>query len=138
MTDPILFRFTVRNDVTAETAQFLGQGASIPEAWAEGWANACEDFGKSSSGAPPISVAKLAVTLSDGRVVHRRPAAFASRAPYQDGEDAKPAPTPEPVPVAAPLTVIASQTAPSAPPRPMRPRPRKPQAEQDLFGHSGR
>lgn len=68
-----------------EVAVFLGQGTTEAEACKEGWENACEDFGKSSSGAPPIALARLSVILPDGRRVSRRPKAFLS-GPYDPRE----------------------------------------------------
>lgn len=85
----LMFTLWIRNDVTKESTQVKGQGKSVPEAFKEGWENANEDFGKSSSGAPPISRAHLAVRLPDGRTVFRKPSAFASREPYDAAKEAK-------------------------------------------------
>jgi hypothetical protein len=89
MADEVLmFSIWVRNDLTKEAAQFKGQGKTIPEAFKDGWENANEDFGKSSSGAPPISKSRLAVVLPDGSRVFRTPAKFASREPYDPKTEA--------------------------------------------------
>lgn len=89
MNGPNSFTIWVRNDATKEAAQFKGQGDSIPAAFKDGWDNATEDFGKNSSGGPPISRAHLAVRLPDGKSVFRRPEAFASREPYDPARESR-------------------------------------------------
>jgi hypothetical protein len=79
---PLLFTFWVRNDVTGESAQFKGQGTTIPEAWKDGWENANADFRPTSSGGPPIAKAHFSVKLPSGEIVSRRPEKFASAEPY--------------------------------------------------------
>ncbi len=80
-----MFSFRRLNEKTGEVAVFLGQGTTEEEARKDGWENACEDFGKSSSGAPPISKAHLAVILPTGERVLRTPKAFLS-GPYDPRE----------------------------------------------------
>jgi hypothetical protein len=80
-----LFACRRENPKTGEVAVFLGQGTTEAEADKEGWENACEDYGKSSSGAPPIAKARLRVVLPDGRTVLRHPKAFLS-GPYDPRE----------------------------------------------------
>jgi hypothetical protein len=84
-----MFKIRRTNKETREVATFLGQGDTLDEATKEGWTNAGEAFGKSSSG-QFISEARIAVELPDGRRVLRTPAAFLS-GPYDPRED-KPAP----------------------------------------------
>jgi hypothetical protein len=74
-----------RANAHGERAIFLGQGYTKAEAEKEGWENACDDFGKSSSGAPPISRARLAVILPSGDRVLRTPKAFIA-GPYNPAE----------------------------------------------------
>lgn len=82
MSELRMFKCEMRNPKTGEVAHFLGQGKTLEEATKEGWENACEDFGKSSSGAPPISRARLAVELPIGERVIRFAKAFNSGVPY--------------------------------------------------------
>lgn len=83
---PLMFKIWIQNMTTKEATQILGQGKSLPEAFKDGWENCNEDFGKSSSGAPPTSKARIYVRLPDGRSVWRSPAKFASRDPYKEEE----------------------------------------------------
>lgn len=87
---PIMFSFWILNRATGEAAQIDGQGSDLPSAFKDAWENANEDYGKSSSGAPPISRAHLIVQLpKDGRAVRRAPKDFASRKPYNAITEAK-------------------------------------------------
>lgn len=86
MNTPLMFTLWIRNDTTGESTQIKGQGSTVPEALKDGWDNACADFGTSSSGAPPLSKARLRVRLPSGESVWRSPAKFASRQPYEPAE----------------------------------------------------
>lgn len=85
---PLMFTIWIRNDSTKEATQIKGQGTSVPAAFKEGWENACEAYGKGSSG-EFISAPHLGVKLPTGEVVFRSPGKFASAKPYDAAIEAK-------------------------------------------------
>lgn len=87
------FTFWIKNDRTGEATQFIGQGTNVADAFKDGAENAKAHFGTSSSGAPPISLARLAVRLRDGRRVFRAWQDFEGSVPYSAATEDKPAPT---------------------------------------------
>ena len=82
MSDLKGFTFWVRNDATRESARFLGQGATMLDAFKQGHENARQNFRPSSSGQEPTARACLTVTLPTGEIVHRTPEEFESLKPH--------------------------------------------------------
>ncbi len=76
-----MWEFAVKNMRTSETVHFLGQGATMGEAWKDGYGNL----------GPTIANHRLplAVTLPDGRRVPRDQAHFEGDTPYDAAKEAR-------------------------------------------------
>lgn len=76
-----MFRFSVENLTTRESADFIGQGASLLEALSDGIKNCNQPFRPKNDGKARPNIG-LAVRLPDGRVVTRQTDEFGSAIPY--------------------------------------------------------
>lgn len=74
-----MWEFAVKNMRTNETVHFLGQGATMGDAWKDGYGNL----------GPTIANKRLtlAVTLADGLRVHRDQARFEGDTPYDPAKE---------------------------------------------------